>query len=172
MKYVVDTNIVSEFMKPSPNDNVIGWAQDHNKDILLSSITVQELYYGLFTMPNGKRKEILRESIDAIIRECKDRILPFDAFCSYLCAELRANTRRMGRPGTIEDLMIAAICKRNDAILVTHNTKDFDYLGIQLCDPFEYESETLKHLKRKEQDNSPQEQFDEQINVAFEGRNQ
>ena len=150
MKYVMDTNIVSEFLKPHPNQNAIWWAQDHNPDLLLNAVSIQELYFGLFTMPDGKRKESLKESIDAIVEECTDRILPFDAFTGYLCAEMHAFAKASGRPGTVEDLMIAAICKRNNAVLATHNTKDFDYLGIEVVDPFEYESETMKELRRRE----------------------
>ena len=150
MRYVLDTNIVSEFLKPDPNQNVIWWAQDYNADLLLNVISIQELYFGIFTMPDGKKKTRLRESLDAIVRECTDRILPFDAFAGYLCAEMHASAKAAGHPRTIEDLMIAAICKRNDAVLTTRNIKDFDCLGIELIDPFEYESDLMKELRCRE----------------------
>lgn len=142
MGYVLDTNIVSEFLKHRPNQNVIWWAQDHNDDLLLNAVTIQELYYGILAMPDGKRKEGLKAAVGAIIGEFADRTLPFDGFSAYLCAELHALTKKAGRPGTIEDLMIAAICKRNDAVLATHNVRDFDHLGIEIVDPFEYGPET------------------------------
>ena len=150
MRYVLDTNIVSEFLKPDPNQNAIWWAQDHNADLLLNAVSIQELYFGIFTMPDSKRKARLKESIDAIVQECTDRILPFDAFSGYLCAEMHALANAAGRPGTIEDLMIAAICKRNEVVLATHNVKDFDHLGIEIVDPFEYESDLMKELRRRE----------------------
>lgn len=150
MRYVLDTNIISEFLKPDPNQNAIWWAQDYNADLLLNVVSIQELYFGIFTMPDGKRKARLKESIDAIVQECTDRILPFDAFAGYLCAEMHALANAAGRPGTIEDLMIAAICKRNEVVLATHNVKDFDYLGIEIVDPFEYESDLMKELRRRE----------------------
>lgn len=150
MQYVLDTNIISEAMKVSPNHNALWWLQDHAEQVLLNAISIEEIYLGIFLLPDGRRKKRLKDAIDAIAKDCKDRILPFDAFCGYLCAELQAHARKIGRPSTIEDCMIAAICKRNNAVLATHNVRDFDYLGIQVVDPFEYESETFNNLKKRE----------------------
>ena len=150
MNYVLDTNIISEFTKPRPNPSVIDWAHDHNEEIFLNTVTLYELYYGIFCMPEGKLKKGLLETIDAIAEECSDRILGLDAFGSYLCAKMRSDAQRHGRQVTVEDAMIAAICQRNNATLVTHNTKDFEHFNIPLVDPFDYESETLKQLRREE----------------------
>lgn len=150
MKYVIDTNVISEITKTVSNDNVLSWFWDHGEDVFLPAIGIEELYYGVLIMPEGKRKALLKGSIGAIVKECADRTLAYDGFSAYLCAELRAKARAMGRSSSIEDFMIAAICKRNDAVLVTHNVKDFDYLGIQVVDPFDYESPVLTRLKREE----------------------
>ena len=88
--------------------------------------------------------------MDVISKECADRIAVFDSFSAYLCARLHAKAKSEGRQGTIEDCMIAAICQRNNAILVTHNVKDFEHYSIEVFDPFGYESDTLKELRRRE----------------------
>ena len=151
MEYVLDTNVISEIAKPQPDHNVLCWIQDHNESVYLNSVSLEELYYGIFIMPEGKKKEALRAVFDAIVHECNDRTFMFDAFCGYTCAEIRAQARKNGRTGTIEDFMIAAICLRNDATLVTRNVKDFDYIeGLKIVDPFTYEPPLLAELKRRE----------------------
>lgn len=151
MRYLLDTNVVSEIMRPQPDFAVICWVQDHSSDVVLSSIGLEEIYHGVFVMPEGKRKKALKAAIDAIVRDCTDRVLGFDAFCGYLCAEVRALAKRAGRTGTIEDFMIAAICLRNNVALVTRNVKDFDYVeGLEIVNPFAYESPVLAKLKRHE----------------------
>lgn len=137
MKYLADTNVVSELMKPVPADAVIDWFQDNEGQVCISAVTVEELYFGLFLLPDGKRKERLKASITGIVMDCSDKTLVFDAFSAYLCAELQAKAKSVGRVATIEDLMIASIALRNDAVLATRNIKDFDYLGIDCVNPFE-----------------------------------
>lgn len=139
MNYLVDTNVVSELMRPRPNDNVIDWFQDHEGCVYLSAITIKELYFGMLRLPEGKRKERLREAITAIVMDCADKTYAFDGFSGFICAQLHEAALAAGRPATIEDLMIAAICKRNDCVLATRNTKDFDYLGIEVVNPFEWD---------------------------------
>lgn len=137
MNFIADTNVVSELMRPQPNDNVIDWFYDHEGCVYLTSITVKELYFGMLRLPEGKRKDRLRQAITGIVTDCSDKTYSFDAFSGYLCAELHEKALSQGRTPTIEDLMIASICKRNDCVLATRNVKDFDYLDIDLVNPFE-----------------------------------
>ncbi|MDR1183350.1 MAG: type II toxin-antitoxin system VapC family toxin [Coriobacteriales bacterium] len=134
--YVIDTNVISELSKPNPAESVIKWVADAQNDCYLTAITLKELSYGMMLMDDGKRKNALRETIDSITREYEDKTLPFDASCSQICAKLEIQAIRTGHTPTIEDMMIAAICERHNAILVTRNTKDFHYLGINLINPF------------------------------------
>ena len=138
MKYLIDTIVVSEVANPHPNENVIDWVWDHGNDAYLSAVTVEELNYGALIMPEGKRREKLLEFVEAFIKDCKGKTLSYDGFAAYLCAGFRARARQMGRSSSREDFMIAAICKANDATLVTRNVRDFDYLGIRVVNPFEY----------------------------------
>lgn len=137
MNYVVDTNVVSELMRPQPSENVIDWFYDHEGQVWLTSITVKELYFGMLRLPEGKRKERLRQAITSIVTDCSSKTYSFDAFSAFLCAELHEQALSQGKAPTIEDLMIAAICKRNDCVLATRNVKDFDYLAIDVVNPFE-----------------------------------
>lgn len=137
MNYVVDTNVVSELMRPQPSENVIDWFCDHEGQVWLTSITVKELYFGMLRLPEGKRKERLRQAITSIVMDCSSKTYSFDAFSAFLCAELHEQALSQGKAPAIEDLMIAAICKRNDCALATRNVKDFDYLAIDVINPFE-----------------------------------
>ncbi|MDO4289837.1 MAG: type II toxin-antitoxin system VapC family toxin [Eggerthellaceae bacterium] len=147
MRYVADTNVVSELMKREPSPNVIDWFQDCEGEVYLTSVTVVELYYGMLKLPEGKRKQRLGDAIADIVMDCAEKTFAFDAYCGYLCAQLHARAIKSGHTPTVEDLMIAAICQRNDVVLSTRNTRDFDYLGIDCVNPFTYESETLKRLR-------------------------
>ena len=117
MIYIADTNVVSELMKSDPTSNVIDWFQDHEGAVYLTAITVEELYFGMLSLPEGKRKRRLGEAITPIVMDCADKTLPFDAYCGYLCAQLHARATASGHTPTVEDLMIAAICQRNNAVL-------------------------------------------------------
>ncbi len=78
MKYIVDTNVVSETMKREPNPDVMNWLSNHETKLFLTSITVEEMRFGQLMMPAGKRREKLRESIDSLITEYASKILAFD----------------------------------------------------------------------------------------------
>jgi predicted nucleic acid-binding protein len=150
VKYVLDTDIISELARQQPDFNVICWIQDHAEDVVLTAVSLEEIYYGILIMPDGKRKSRIKNAVDAIVQDCVDRILVFDAFCGYLCADVHAQAKRSGHTGTIEDFMIASICLRHNAKLVTRNVKDFDYInGLEAIDPFSYESPVLAELKRR-----------------------
>lgn len=137
MTYIADTNVVSELVKKEPSQKVIDWFWDHEGEIYLTSITVMELYRGILRLPKGKRREKLSTALKAIMMDCADKTLSFDPYSAYLCAHLCNDAVNSGRTPSIEDMMIASISKRNNAVLATRNTKDFDYLEIDLINPFE-----------------------------------
>lgn len=137
MRYIADTNVISVLMSPLPNQPVIDWFWDHEGDIYITSITVKELFYGVFRLPEGRRKKSLYDAVTAIVKDCSDKVLGLDAFSGYLCAEMHADAIAQGLTPDIEDLMIAAIAKRNGCVLATRNVKDFAYLDIDLVNPSE-----------------------------------
>ena len=137
MKYVVNTDVVSGLMRPGSSDKVVGWFRDHGEDAYLNAVTVKELYCEIMSLSEGEGRSLLHEALTAIVMQFSDSMLSFDAQCGYLCAELQSRAIACGRTPAVEDLMIAAICLRNDAMLVTCSVDDFDYLGIPLLNPFE-----------------------------------
>ena len=138
VRALVDTNVVSELLKPAPSQNVVDWFHDNQGEAYLSAVTVLELFHGALRLPEGKRRERLVNAITAIVMDCADYTFSFDPFCGFLCAQLEVRAIGQGRCLTREDAMIAAICQRNDCILATRNVKDFDFLDIPAVNPFEY----------------------------------
>ena len=134
---VLDTNIISETIKISPNQNVIAWLLKNEQNLYLTSITVGELLTGVFRLPQGKRREKLLLAIERIIGSYQSRVLPYDASSARSYVMFLEQAHEQGRLLTVEDGMIAAICSDNSATLVTRNTKDFEYLGLTLINPFE-----------------------------------
>ena len=126
--YLIDTNVISELTKPSPDEAVIGWfAATAPQLIHISAVTLCELQRGLALLPAGKRKNTLRVAIEGLINEdFAQRCLSLDARCAPLFGVLTANQQQKGRPCTTEDAMIAAIALANQFTLVTRNTKDFE----------------------------------------------
>lgn len=137
MVYVVDTNIVSELVKREPNASVLKWMEDHSSFLYLTAITIEEMRFGALMLPEGKRRAKLLETIDRIVDIYGSRTFSFDVRAVEECACLHRLAIKLGRTPSIENLMIAAICLCHDAVLVTRNVKDFDYLGIELINPFE-----------------------------------
>lgn len=136
MRYVADTNVISELMKPKPARVVIDWFYDHEGAIYLTSVSVAELYFGALCLPDGARRTRLVDAISAIVMDCSGKTLTFDGFSAFLCAQFESQSLRLGKVMTREDAMIAAICQRNDCVLATRNVKDFEHLGIDLVNPF------------------------------------
>lgn len=134
--YVVDTNVISELVKPHPNEDVLAWLRDNERDLFLTVITIEEMRFGALCLPEGKRKHALWQSIDELVSTYAHRVLPFDAPAAERCAEFHHSAISQGYIPTIEDLMIAALCACSGATLVTRNIRDFAYLDVDLFNPF------------------------------------
>jgi len=138
MGYLLDTNVISELTKPQPNQGLVDWFWD-NEGFCTSTISISELYCGIMRLPEGKRKTALKQHTDALVRDLEGSVLPFDVSCSYACAELRHKAHLAGRTPSAEDLMIAAIAKAGNHTVVTRNVRDFEYLGVKVLNPFDYQ---------------------------------
>jgi predicted nucleic acid-binding protein len=136
---ILDTNVVSELLRPAPNHAVLRWLDGQDTyDFYLSAIVVAELYTGITCMPEGKRRSELQNRLDLILeKEFPERILPFDTACAIQHAELMGANRRRGTLVSIPDNQIAATCLHYGAALATRNTKDFIYSGVTLIDPWQ-----------------------------------
>ncbi len=136
---VLDTNVLSEMMRAQPETKVIRWLDTQDSDgLLLTAITVAEILYGIHRLPDGKRKNGLREVAMMMFNEdFAGRILAFDTWAAAYYAELVTTRERAGRPTSMGDAQIAAICRNTGASLATRNIKHFEETGIELVDPWQ-----------------------------------
>jgi len=135
---VIDTNVVSELMRPSPAPAVTRWREEHLATPLqTTSICVAELLLGVALLPAGRRKETLAQAVNAALVSFGDRVLDFDEAAAAEYATVRSDRQRGGEQIEALDAQIAAICRVHGATLVTRNTKDFRDTGVELINPWE-----------------------------------
>lgn len=135
---VLDTNVVSEFMRPEPNENVLLWVDEQNSsDLYLTAITVAELLYGVARLPAGRRRNQLGGLVEETIREdFNRRVLSFDEIAAGHYGDLVSSRESAGRPISIADAQIVAICRSHEAVLATRNVSDFSEVGVVVANPW------------------------------------
>lgn len=135
---VLDTNVLSELIRSRSEARVVDWVDEQDAQLLaVTSITVAELLYGVARLADGARKTKLSAAVQALVRDdFSGRVLAFDGPAAERYAELVAERERNGRPISVADAQIAAICRHHDATLATRNTRDFDSTGIGIVDPW------------------------------------
>lgn len=135
---ILDTNVVSELMRPQPEATVLDWSRRHAlADLALTAITVMEIRYGIAKLPNGARRDDLESRFRRFLTlGFAGRVLPFDTDAAEICAGLRAMLRRMGRAVSTEDSMIAGIARRHDARVATRDERGFEGYGIPVVNPW------------------------------------
>jgi len=137
MRYLLDTNIISNFTKPAPSDSLVTWmAEQSDEDLFIASLTVAEIRRGVLEKPAGKRRDQLDtwfsgpQGPQALFA---GRILSFDEKAGLAWAELMAEGKMSGRPRSGLDTIIAAIADANNCVVVTDNERDF--VGVQIVNP-------------------------------------
>lgn len=135
---VLDTNVISEVVRPRPDERVVAWLESLSGPVAITAITLAELMAGLGRLPNGRRKAELTTRIESVLEEYRgpDSVLPFDDSCASHYAEVFVTSEKAGLPISMADAQIAAICLRHDAVLGTRNVKDFVHTGVDLVDPW------------------------------------
>lgn len=136
-RYLLDTNIISNIVKPKPSESLMAWlAEQRDEDLFISSLTVAEIKRGILEKPRGKKRDALDawfagpEGPQALFA---GRVLPFDDKAGLIWARLMADGKSAGRPRSGLDMIVAAIAGTNDCVVVTDNERDF--AGVEIINP-------------------------------------
>jgi predicted nucleic acid-binding protein len=136
---LLDTNLVSELMRPRPNLRVLDWvAAQPLAEMAIAAITVMEIRFGIALLPWGKRRTDLDSSFRQLVAQgFGGRVLAFDQAAADACADTRARRRQTGNPITTEDAMIAAIARVHGARVATRDVGGFAGCGLTLINPWQ-----------------------------------
>jgi len=136
---LLDTNVLSELMRPTPDPHVVRWLDARPAgEVWISAVTIAEIRLGILRLPAGQRKALLLDLTEQIFKEdFHDRCLPFDCEAAFEYAVIVDQRNRQGHPISVEDAQIAAIARTAELALTTRNTKDFsDIEGLTLLNPW------------------------------------
>ena len=136
---ILDTNVLSEFMRAVPNPTVMDWiARQVSSEVFVTTITQAEMYYGLALLHMGKRRSDMERAVQQMFeQDFLERILTFDSAAALEYAKLASLRRQIGKPIAQADAQIAAIALSRNAVLATRNIADFCDCQITLVNPWE-----------------------------------
>ena len=139
---VLDTNVVSEAMKPEPDAAVRTWLNDQAAETLyLSSVTLAELLFGIRSLPAGKRKKLLDRAMTELLELFGGRILPFDTDAARRYADLAVTAKNGGRGFPRPDGYIAAIAASRGFIVASRDTSPYEAAGVTVINPWKEASD-------------------------------
>lgn len=135
---VLDTNVLSEALKPYPEEAVLRWlAQQNRAAVFITTITQAEILDGVEMLPVGKRRSRLHAAVERmLVDEFSERILVFDGESARVYPKIVTKRVRLGRPISQFDALIAAICQSRNATIATRNTSDFEDCGLTIVNPW------------------------------------
>ena len=135
---VLDTNVISELMRPKPNMDIVHWLDRQPRtSIWITSISVFELRFGLQVMPIGRRQAALMSWFEQWLSEVvQQRIANYDEFAARLASDLAVDRQKRGRSGELRDTMIAGIVLASRATLATRNVKHFEEIAPHVVNPW------------------------------------
>ena len=136
--FVLDTNVVSELMRPQPSAGVAEWvSRQPSREMYITTVSEAELRYGAELLPLGLRRDRLLAEIEGVLNEdLAGRILPFDRAAAQAYAAIAAARRAAGRPIAHADCQIAAIARSVGASVVTRDSEGFQGCGIDVINPW------------------------------------
>ena len=135
---ILDTNVLSELMRPKPSPVVVAWvARQPAAELFTTSISEAEIFYGIELLTKGKRREGLLAAAEAMFAEdLAGRIFGFESEAARVFSKIAANRRALGRPISHADAQIAAIARVRGAKLATRSVADFEGCGLDVVDPW------------------------------------
>jgi len=135
--FLLDTNVVSEALRPQPDVRVLAWLREHEAQAWLSVLTIGEIEAGIRRAPDPRRARGLRAWLDEIlIPQFTHRLLPLDLEVARRWGERTAAARANGTPVRAVDALIAATAAQHHLAVATRNGRDFEHLGIEVVDPW------------------------------------
>jgi len=136
---VLDTNVVSELMRSSPDARVLHWFSGQSADDLhITAITMSEILYGIELISTARRRETVRAAAEKMFEAVfADRILTFEDRAARAFSQIASSRRRQGKPMADFDAQIAAIARVHGATLATKNPYVFEGCGVRLINPWE-----------------------------------
>ena len=136
---VVDTNVISEVMRPQPSASVLNWLylQDNNQ-LFITTETLAEIGYGLRILPEGQRRWQMQSRFEQFIAQaCEERVLDFTASAACAYAVIMGHRKEAGHPMSLPGGQIASIALAHGFAVATRNIRDFEDCGLELINPFE-----------------------------------
>lgn len=135
---IIDTNVISELTRPAPDERVRDWfRRTPAQELFTTSVTEAEILYGVFRMPEGRRRNsLLADAVAIFSDDFGGRVLAFDSPAARAYAQITVERRRAGRPSAALDVQIAAIAQSRGAAVATRNAGDFEYCGVTVINPW------------------------------------
>jgi predicted nucleic acid-binding protein len=134
---ILDSNVISELMRPSPEGSVIAWLNRQPRtSIWTTSVTVMEIRFGLHVMPRGMRQALYTRGFDNLLEGIEHRVAAFDTEAAHDASALMASRKMKERPRELRDTMIAGIVLANHATLATRNVSHFDDVSATIVNPW------------------------------------
>ncbi len=135
---ILDTNVLSEPMRPRPEPRVLEWLDRHDPaDLWITAITAAEFYSGIAKLDRGVRRTALATEVEATLGDFRDRALPFDVDAAFVFGELTGPLVARKTKYGVLDFQIASIALLHGAELATRNIKDFVDTGVRLINPWD-----------------------------------
>ncbi|WP_094555437.1 type II toxin-antitoxin system VapC family toxin [Synechococcus sp. 1G10] len=135
---VLDTNVISELMRPQPEPRVLAWADGLDPDaVAITTMNEAEILHGIARLGDGRRKQALRQSWEGLITELfAGRVWGFSSEAAHWYGELLSRRERLGRPMATADAVVAATTLAQGAQLATRDDADFADVGLELINPW------------------------------------
>lgn len=139
LRYLLDTCVISEFVKPIPEPKVIDWLNAADPEqVFLSAVTIGEIQFGISNRPPSRRRTELEIWLnDSLFEQFSGRILSLDTDAFLTWGQMTAQQRQNGEPMSVMDSLIAAIALQHKMVLVTRNISDFTSTGLNLLNPWD-----------------------------------
>ncbi len=136
---ILDTSVISEVFRSTPNDRVVAWLESLTGEVAITAVTLAELLAGVGRLPDGRRKAALSARTAAAIEAFRGSrsILAFDDTAATYYADILVAREGVGRPISTADAQIAGICLAHAATCATRNLRDFAHTGVDLLDPWQ-----------------------------------